>query len=63
MLLIFDIYIVSILNYGCEIWGMYFVNDIEKVYLEYIKFVLSVKKNINIVFVYFEIGRLFMKII
>lgn len=33
MLSIFDTYIASILNYGCEIWGMHAANDIEKVHL------------------------------
>lgn len=63
MLSIFDTYIASILNYGCEIWGMHAANDIEKVHLEYIKFVLSVKKNTNTAIVYFETGRLPMKTI
>lgn len=58
MLSIFDTYIASILNYGCEIWGMHAANDIEKVHLEYIRFVLSVKKNTNTALVYFETGRL-----
>lgn len=44
MFFFFDIYVSSILNYGCEVWGNYSVCDIEKIYLEFIKNVLCVRK-------------------
>ena len=33
---LFDTYVTSILNYGCEVWGSHSANDIEKIHLEYI---------------------------
>lgn len=52
---IFDTYIARtcILNYGCELRSIHAANIIEKVHLEYIKSVLSVKKNTNTAVVYF----------
>lgn len=32
LLFLFDMYVFSLFNYGCEIWGCYNVNDIEKLY-------------------------------
>lgn len=42
LLSLFDRYVSSLRNYGCEIWGIRNANDIEKVHLEYIMCVLSV---------------------
>ena len=58
---LFDTYVASILNYGCEVWGSHSANDVEKVHLEYIKSILGVRKNTNTASVYFETGRLPMK--
>ena len=27
---LFDTYVASILNYGCEVWGIHNANDVEK---------------------------------
>lgn len=54
----FNTNIASISN--CEIWDMHAANNIEKVHLEYIKFVLSLKKNTNTAIVYVETGRLYL---
>ena len=32
---LFDTYVASIFNYGCEVWGSHYANDVEKVHLEY----------------------------
>ena len=60
LLSLFDTYVASILNYGCEVWGSHYANDVEKVHLEYKKSILSVRKNTNTASVYFETGRLFV---
>ena len=58
---LFDTYVASILNYGCEVWCSHSANDVEKVHLEYIKSILGVRKITNTASVYFETGRLPMK--
>ena len=35
MLSLFDTYVGSVLNYGCEIWGFHNSKDVEKVQLQY----------------------------
>lgn len=54
MFSLFDTYVSSILNYGCEVWGNHSACDIEKIHLEFIKNVLCVRKNTNTSMVYFE---------
>ena len=44
MLSLFDTYVGSVLNYGCEIWGFQNGRDLEKVQLKYLKTLLGVKK-------------------
>jgi hypothetical protein len=44
MLSLFDTYVASILNYGCEVWGSHCEKDVENVHLEYLKYVLGVRK-------------------
>lgn len=63
MFSLFDTYVSSILNYGCEVWGNHSARDIEKIHLEFIKNVLCVRKNTNTSMVYFETGRLPLKIV
>ena len=57
MLSLFDTYVGSVLNYGCEIWGFQNGRDLEKVKLKYLKTLLGVKKNTNSAAVYYETGR------
>ena len=51
------------LHYGCEVWGNHNANDIEKLHLDFIKYVLEVKINTTIAMCYIETGRLPMKIV
>lgn len=55
---LFDTYVCSILNYGCEVWGSHKGPDIEKVHLDFLKVALGVRKNTNSTMIYFETGRL-----
>ena len=57
MLLLFDTYVSSVLNYGCEIWGFHKATEVEKVQLEFCKRILNVKKSTPNVMVYYELGR------
>ena len=45
LLSLFDTNVSSIANYGCEIWGLHFAPDIEKVHLDYCKNILGVKRS------------------
>jgi hypothetical protein len=57
MLYLFETYIKSILDYGCEIWGSHAGPDIEKVHLDFCKHLLGVKKTTPNSMVYHELGR------
>ena len=57
-LLIFDMYVNSILSYGAEVWGFHKAPDVEKVHSMFCKKLLGVKKNTCNNLVYFELGRL-----
>lgn len=59
-LFFFDIYVGSIVYYGCEVWGFYFVLDIEKIYFNYCKNIFNVKRGIFNVVIYCELGRMFL---
>ena len=37
MFSLFDTYVSSILNYGCEVWGSHKAHDVEKVHLDFVK--------------------------
>ena len=54
---LFDTYISSIANYGCEIWGLHPAHELERVHLDFCKQVLSVKKSTVSMMVYSELGR------
>ena len=54
---IFDTYVSSILNYGCEIWGFHKAPDIEKLHLSFLKRTLGVKKSTCNNLIYCELGR------
>ena len=58
MFSLFDTYVSSILNYGCEVWGSHRAHDIEKVHLDFCKNILGVTRRTNNVMVYIETGRL-----
>ena len=55
---LFDTYVTSIVNYGCEIWGYHKGPDIETLHLSFLKKILKVKKCTVNFMVYFELGRL-----
>ena len=48
---------VSILNYGCEIWGFSNAENIERVHRKFCKWYLSVKMSTNNLSLYAELGR------
>ena len=37
LLLFFDTYVSSILNYGCEVWGYHKADDVEKAHINYVE--------------------------
>lgn len=63
MFSLFDTYVISMLNYGCGVWGNHSARDIGKIHLEFRKNVLYFRKNTNTSIVYFETGRLPLKIV
>ena len=54
---VFDTYVNSILNYGCEIWGFHKAKDVEKIHMSFCKNTLGVKKSTCNSLVYYELGR------
>jgi hypothetical protein len=58
----FDVMIVPILLYGCEIWGYENVNIIEKTHLKFLKLAAGLKMSTPSVMVYGELGRFPLKI-
>ena len=58
LLSLFDTYVCSILSYGCEVWGYHKGPDIEKIHLDFLRYVLGVRRNTNRVMLYFETGRM-----
>ena len=58
LLSLFDTYVCSILSYGCEVWCYHKGPDIEKIHLDFLRYVLGVRRNTNRVMLYFETGRL-----
>ena len=54
---LFDNYVGSTLNYGCEIWGNHKGPDIERVRLKFLKRLLGVKRSSNSMMVYKELKR------
>ena len=55
---LFDTYIGSLANYGCEVWGSHPAYDLENVHLNFCKKVLGVKKTTMSMMVYNELGRM-----
>ena len=54
---VFDTYVSSVLNYGCEVWGFHLAHDIEKVHMNFCKIILSVKRSATNVVILSELGR------
>ena len=42
---VFDTYVTSIVNDGCEVWGFHKGSDIETLHLYYLKRILKVRKS------------------
>ena len=59
---LFDTYVKSIVNYGCEVWGFHRGVDIETLHLSFLKRVLKVRKSTSNYMVYFELGRFLLYI-
>ena len=57
LLSLFDTYVSSILNYGCEVWGYHKAEAIEKVHFTFLKRILKVRKSTVNYMVYCELGR------
>ena len=47
----------SVLSYAGEVWGFYKTDLIERIHLEYLKYVLKIKKSTPNMMVYSELGR------
>ena len=54
---LFDTYVLSVLNYGCEIWGYIKAENVERVHRKFCKRLLGVKNSTNNLAVYSELGR------
>jgi len=54
---LFDKLVSPILNYACDVWGFVKGNAIERVYLQFCKRLLGVKKTTQNDFIYGELGR------
>ena len=54
---VFDTYVSSVLNYGCEVWGFHPAHDIEKVHMNFCKRILNVKRSATNVVILSELGR------
>lgn len=54
---LFDKLVTPILNYGCEVWGFFQANSVERVHMQFCKQILGVKKATQNDFVYGELGR------
>ena len=51
-------YTSSIVSYGCKVLGYHMGPDIEKIHLDFLRYVFGVKRNTNRVMLYFETGRM-----
>ena len=54
---LFDAYILSVLNYGCDIWGNINIEVLERVYKKFCNWVLNVKQSTKFFVRYGELGR------
>ena len=53
---VFDTYVSSVFNYGCEVWSFHPAHDIENVHVNFCKRILSVKRSATNV-ILSELGR------
>ena len=54
---LFDSFVLSILNYGCEVWGFYNAVNIERVHRKFCKWLINVKMSTNNLSLAGEFGR------
>jgi hypothetical protein len=54
---LFDSYVLSVLNYGSEVWGFFNSEVLERVQKKFCKWVLNVKQSTNTLALYGELGR------
>ena len=54
---VFDTYVSSVLNYGCEVWGFNMAKEVEKIQTDFCKRILKVKKCTPNYMLYAELGR------
>jgi len=57
MFILFDAYVLSILNYNCEVWGFIAATNIERIHRKFCKRLLNVKLSTNSMSLYAEVGR------
>ena len=54
---LFDSFVLSILNYSCEVWGFYTAQNIERVHRKFCKWLINVKMSTNNLSLAGEFGR------
>ena len=54
---VFDVLVVQILDYGCEIWGWMSCPELEKIHGQFCKFALNVPTSATNLRIYGELGR------
>ena len=54
---LFDAFVLSILNYSCEVWGFYTAENIERVHRKFCKWLINVKMSTNNLSLAGEFGR------
>ena len=54
---LFDTFVLSILNYACKIWCVFFKYAKYRVHRNFCKWLLNVKMSTNNVYLYAELGR------
>lgn len=54
---LFDSFVLSILNYGCEVWGFSMGENIERIHRKFCKYLINVKMSTNNLSLAAEYGR------
>ena len=54
---LFDSFVLSILNYSCEVWGFYTAENIERAHRKFCKWLINVKMSTNNLSLAGEFGR------
>ena len=57
LLQLFDTFVGSTLNYGCEITGFSKSKQIERIHLKFLRYILNVKQSTSTISLYGELGR------